>query len=243
MRAVLRLLALPRIQRRLLQQQATEEVASSRTYLKPRRDVLDAQRKNARKIYAQDEQLKQKRRLIDETTELAKNLLKLRAGTFTKKEYDQAKEFLKLFRKHAIRDSTAIAVSISLLERTVYEYSSDMAISNVDDQTADYLCEPTFFNPLLDNWKETAKLGREVLPPETIAQKLKAMSTLLENFRYNIVTIGILLDVLVRQSHPSQAPLIAEELLASNAELKPDIYICNQGTPMRLYCLMERECT
>jgi hypothetical protein len=202
--------------------------------------MINAQRKAARKIYAQDQQLRQKRRLVDETTELAKNLLRLRTGTFTKKEYDQAKEFLKFYRKHEIRDSSAVAVSISLLERTVYEYSSDMAISNMDDQAADFLCLPRFFNPLLNNWKETAKLGREVLPPETIVQKLKAMSTLLEKFRYNIVTIGILLDVLVRQSHPSQAPVIAEELLATNAELQPDIYICNQGTHLSSLLILGR---
>lgn len=201
--------------------------------------------------------------LFERNKKTAQSLLEKRPGTFSSFHFAQAKKTLDLFKRtsakylqekhnqktkiqrmnHAAEHSASAAImanlSISLIEKLV----SEMAISG-NKHDASYICDPNYHNPFFNFWKETAKThGDKVVSPRELANKLKSMVQQLPEFRTNIITYGIIMDVIIKKAHPRKAPMVADELLnfvraeakeTRNKELQPTTTIYNQGTVQQL---------
>jgi len=172
--------------------------------------------------------------LLEKSKSAAEELLNeqsLPPGSYTRDHYKKAKQALDTFKNKCATDSESVHLSIRLLERLVTE----MAIRK-DTAQMWWICEPRYFNSLFNLWKEAAKQGKAVISPQNLVQKLQTMSRTLPEFNYNIVGVGIIMDVLIKQAPTKKAPFIAEELLnfvrkeaaeMKNVELRPNVFIYN----------------
>jgi Pentacotripeptide-repeat region of PRORP len=169
------------------------------------------------------------------TTAKARRLLDERSyplGSFTPETYRTAKcvldEFLK--RRDAT-DAEAVNASLDLLERLVKE----MAFSKDDNQST-WLCNPRYFNPLFNKWKEAVLYHGHTISARDVIKKLQTMSTLVQGFRYNIKTISMIMHVVIKQADRKKAPFVAESMLKfikaeatkmNNLHLMPSSYSYN----------------
>lgn len=144
----------------------------------------------------------------------------------------EALHILNYFKQnHSILDPDTINLVINLLELLVIETASARNIIHGRGLT-----HPKFLNSILSSiWKEPAKKNHNIISPHMLLKKLQHMATKNPVFRYDTVTIGILLDVLIARSKRHDAPKVAEDFLGfvqSNdsllVEFHPDIYIFNQ---------------
>ena len=152
-------------------------------------------------------------------------------GSFTPSHGIEAKHVLDFLKKVKATDAESMNLAVALIERLVAE----RVLSN-DGVQSNWVCEPHYFTPLLNLWKEAAKQGERVMSPRDLLQKLQAMSRTLPEFRYNIVAVNLIMDVAIKQAHPKKAPFIAEEMLnfvrkeaaeTRNMQLRPDAFIYN----------------
>jgi len=118
-----------------------------------------------------------------------------------------------------------------LIERLVAE----RATSN-DGVQSKWICDPRYFTPLLNLWKEAAKQGKAVVSPRDLVKRLQTMSRTLPEFCYNIVAVNIIMEVVIKQAPVEKAPFVAEELLnfvrkeateMKSMELRPNVYTYN----------------
>jgi hypothetical protein len=169
------------------------------------------------------------------------DLFKRTSAKYLQEKHNQKTKIQRM--NHAAEHSASAAImanlSISLIEKLV----SEMAISG-NKHDASYICDPNYHNPFFNFWKETAKThGDKVVSPRELANKLKSMVQQLPEFRTNIITYGIIMDVIIKKAHPRKAPMVADELLnfvraeakeTRNKELQPTTTIYNQGTVQQL---------
>ena len=168
-------------------------------------------------------------------------------GSLTPQLYMRAKNALDVFvqdRYDVTTDAQAINDSIDLLERLVREMALAKQDNNVELLSHQWFCKPRYFNPLVSKWKEAAIARQQkVIPPQELLQKLQNMSALLPEYRYNIVTVSMIMQVGIQQAPPNNAPLVAERLLqfietkatqmdndgdkSNGWDLKPDVYMYN----------------
>jgi pentatricopeptide repeat protein len=77
-----------------------------------------------------------------------------------------------------------------------------------------WFCRPTQLNLLLNLWKQHALRKRKVVPPRDIVLKLNTMEALLPaQFRYDIVTMNLIMGAIIGLEPLHKAPLVAESLL------------------------------
>ena len=87
--------------------------------------------------------------------------------------------------------------------------SSPPTITNLD-----WLSKPKFLGKILNVWKHAANNGLDVIQPAELLRKLQTMSSKGSIIKYDIITMGIILDVIVKQQPPAIAPYVAEEIFA-----------------------------
>ena len=173
---------------------------------------------------------------MSENKEKAQWLLNKKAGSFLRHHGREAGEVLDFFRTRRATDVESVNLSIALLQRLVTE----CATTNIGVHQTKWLRDHRKVNLLLNNWKQAAaNQGRDVdvVSPEDLLDKLRYMSTTLPKFRFiNIVTIGKILDVMIKQAHPRMAPFVAQDLLESartmadeldKPELLPNTFVHN----------------
>jgi len=150
-------------------------------------------------------------------------------GSFTARHFKDAELFFDLFKKERAMDANTVNLAISLLERLVAE----LAITN-DESRINWLCNPRYNIPIFSIWNNASNQGQAVVSPKDLLQKLQTMSSLLPEFRFTSVTVGIIMDALIKHIHPTKAPFPAEELLnftrqeaarTKNIELRPDVIL------------------
>jgi len=153
-------------------------------------------------------------------------------GSYTSSLCTEAKDVLDFFKHEKVTDKDAVDMSIALIERLVEE----SAISKNASASAEWVCRPLYIHPLLRNWKEAARRGKGVTPPQDLAHKLQAMSRMHAEFRYDIVAFNTIMDVAMKQAPPEKAPFVAEDLLkllrkhaseTQNEELRPNVFTYN----------------
>lgn len=180
------------------------------------------------------EQHKDSKESLEQHKRKAQELLDKRnhpRGSFTPSHCLEAKHVLDFFKREKATDFETVDLSIALLERLVAE----RVLSN-DGEQSNWICEPRYFNPLFNLWKEAAKQGERVISPRDLVQKLQTMSRTLPEFRYDIVAVNIIMDVVIKQAPPKRAPFIAEDLLdfvqkeaaeMQSVELRPNVFTYN----------------
>lgn len=150
-------------------------------------------------------------------------------GSFTPDLYSQAKDALDAFLKD--RDCSnleAVNGSFDLMERLVREIAF---LKN--SKQSNWLCNPRYYNPFFNKWKEAAVRGEKVISARDLVKKLQTMSTQLPEFNYNIMTVNMIMYVVIKQAPPRRAPFVAESLLEfarneatqmNSADLKPNAF-------------------
>jgi pentatricopeptide repeat protein len=140
-------------------------------------------------------------------------------GSYTLELHEKAENVLDLIKKrnkYGIEGGADVVnLSFDLLERLVREMAITSSSSSKDGGAVVRYkwITPKYFNPLFNRWKEFALQGEPVISARDLVQKLQTMSTLLPEFTYDIATIGMIMHVVIKQAHPSKAPLVAEGLL------------------------------
>lgn len=156
-------------------------------------------------------------------------------GSFTSSLFQSAVRILDSFQRNRQADTETVNLSFELLERLVIE----MSVTNitVDSQAKHMLCEPRFYNELLKVWREAAKRGQKVFSPEHVMNKFQTMARKHPDFRYDLATMGMILDVAMKQAYRYEAPLVGkamldaikkEAALTRNADLRPNVFLYNQ---------------
>jgi len=155
-------------------------------------------------------------------------------GSYTASQYNEALDALGVFRHMKATDAESVQLSIGLIERLVKEIARSKFKF---DETLNWLTDPRKLPPFFNNWKIAAIAGERVFSPRELIQKLQKMLQELPGFRYNITTAGIIMEVLIKQEHPRNAPLVAEQLLdfiqkeavaLKNTDLLPNVVIYSQ---------------
>jgi len=150
-------------------------------------------------------------------------------GSFTDSHGLEARSILDFFKRAKTTDEDTVNLSIRLIERLFEE----MAVSK---DGARWICEPRYFNSILNIWKNAAKQGRKVIKPMDLFQKLQAVSRKRPDFRFDKATIAIIMSVVIKQAHPRKAPFVVEDLLnflqreaaeKKRLELQPNAFIYN----------------
>jgi pentatricopeptide repeat protein len=139
-----------------------------------------------------------------------RELLNNPPGTFTPDMMDAGKRFLDLLEDFP--DAETVNTSIRLWERLVLEIS----LLSEDDSSLSMLCNPHFFNEtILKKWRKTAQGGGKVIAPLDVVRIFHSVQKQVSQFRCDMATYGIILDVLIRTTEPEKAPKLAEDLLES----------------------------
>jgi hypothetical protein len=135
--------------------------------------------------------------------------------------------------------SPAINNAIHLMERCVREYAH-LSLPRPDETTTEdlWFCNPSYYNGLLNRWKLQALSKEQIIVPRVLTARevlhtLQTMSdTLPQRFRYNIASMTIIMQVIIKMEPPEEAPLVAERLLEffqteamEDPALQPDVYV------------------
>jgi pentatricopeptide repeat protein len=151
-------------------------------------------------------------------------------GNMELSDYMAARDFLDQFLKMKPSEWFHVNLVIDLLERLVAE----LAVA-VNKDHAKWICDMRMVNPILDTWKKsslsaTAEQKEKLITAEDLIVKLEKMTTKFPGFRFDQMTIGIILEVILKQSDVRQAPKIAESILerAQTSGVDPNIILFNQ---------------
>lgn len=150
-------------------------------------------------------------------------------GSLTVEIFRRARALLFMLKDE--NDTSAVNASFQLLERLVWELAHSK-----DEAQLKWLCDPRqVLNPLCSKWKDACIERRDesVISARDLVQKLQSMSSLLPEFKLDVVTFNIVLNVEIARTPPHKAPLVAESLLAflnaeaaqtNNLDLRPTFY-------------------
>jgi len=153
-------------------------------------------------------------------------------GSYTTKDWSEGSKILKYLahKKDAMPDD--VTLGFSLLVRMVKEHS----VTGVTAKRK-WLYKSTFLNKLVKQWRNVAKKrGKEVIDPVKLGKMLEGLSKQVPEFKYDKATFSMIMDVILRQKSPQEAPIVAESLLnflkeeahKGRPELKPDHVIWTQ---------------
>jgi hypothetical protein len=116
----------------------------------------------------------------------------------------------------------------------VEEAGQQMANNN---DAAEHVSNPRFYNAFINQWKEAAKCDADVIAPRDLGAKLLDLARKYPIFRYDIVSVGSIMDVTIKQQHRTRAPYVAWELLklmqdgtwqTNGEKVTPNLFIYNQ---------------
>lgn len=177
---------------------------------------------------------------LDMEDERARNLLNASVrpfGSFSPTDFEEAKFLLIRFRENRRPRTERVKLSLDLLFRAVEEAGSQQMGNNCNDAAAEYVSNPRFYNAFINQWKEAAKRGEDVITPRDLGAKLIDMARKYRIFRYDIVSVGSIMHVTIKQQHRTRAPYVAWEILklmqdetwqTNGAKLTPNLFIYNQ---------------
>jgi len=196
------------------------EAASSRPYncrlefsINERRcfstDVIEEARKRFKE---KTKSAKEERELLEKATKTIQDLLdqeKHPLGSFERGDFDDAIASLNQFKKQKAADAEHVNLSFDMMERLCDEMGR-----RKDEWAIQWIGKPGFVTHLVENWKMAALAGEKVPSPMELAHKLRDFSLRRwKKFRYDRYSIGLLMDVILEQEDPADAPLIIEQLL------------------------------
>jgi len=173
---------------------------------------------------SRDDHLAEARRLLDEHV--------YPKGSWTSWHAVEAKHVLNFFKQEKSTDAESVNLSIALLERMVAEKAASK-----EGIQSKWICDLYYFTPLFNLWKQAAIQGQRVVSPRDLVQKLQAMSRTLPEFRYDIVILNIIMEVMIKQTPPQKVPFVAEDLLnfirkeaadTKTVELRPNVFTYNR---------------
>jgi hypothetical protein len=185
-----------------------------------------------------------RRKILELSRQIARDLVQLQPpGCFTVAHFQQAKRALDAMKKY--RDSDSVDLILSLWDRLVAE----LVLMPEHRKRNDWVGNPRYYTHLLNvTWKVVAKQQQQqppsdpcsattTLSPKQLLHNLQIFVRQLETFRYNIVTIGIIMDVAIHQATTSEAPSVAEEYMSfiqnhyqhwDDDTIVPNTFIYNQ---------------
>lgn len=147
--------------------------------------------------------------------------------------YEEAKDILEAFVKNrVVLNAQVVNAPLDLLERLCREPGFSEDATQVKR-----FCDPRFFNPLFNRWKEASLRNEKVILARDLVKKLQTMSTHAPAFKYDIATISMIINVVIKQAHPNKAPLVADSMLefvkdeaekTKNKDLAPNVFLYNQ---------------
>lgn len=171
--------------------------------------------------------------LVRQTKSKARKLIQMPKGTFSSMEYQQTKKIMSAFRRFKTFDAESANLSISLMEKVTSE------ISETGNHTdGRFIFDQKLVSPLIRRWREVAVKTKNVLSPKDLLRKLQVLSHSLPEFPYDVRTMSIILDVIIKQEERKFAPTLAEELLSTmedyadvnmKSSMQPDVVIYTQG--------------
>lgn len=160
--------------------------------------------------------------------------LLLRSRPYGKAQFEAAHKVLDSWKNPLLELSPACVNSaVDLLERLVQE----VAAASIDGTAAKnnhhkhhraaalnhrFMVEPRYYNPVINQWKETAKRCRGkggVVSPQELWERLQnlarrhpaAAAAAANGFEYNIATLTSIMNVMVAlEPDPAEAPVVAE---------------------------------
>jgi len=118
--------------------------------------------------------------------------------------------------------------AIALLERLVQEVAAATGTTVQNntihggaatvDKNYRFLVEPRYYNPVINQWKETAKRcqGKDVVSPQELWKLLQNLARQYPaaRFEYNVMTLTNIMNVMVAiEPDPAQAPVTAQAFL------------------------------
>ena len=145
-------------------------------------------------------------------------------GSYKAYHYQLAREIVTLFMQIA-KDLEHVKLCLAIMERVAQEVP---VASNENLQFSSWILLRTYFPLLLQKWTSESDSSS----PKALLQKLQTLSR-----QFNAVTIGNIMDVITKQSHPSVAPILAQGFLdflkneaekTQNSQLEPHVHIYNQ---------------
>jgi hypothetical protein len=151
----------------------------------------------------------------------------LKKGEFTIAHIRSSKNLVSGILKRGDTDDESINMMIDVLQKLVEETTLH---KNEDRKRFKWVLDKRYFNPVLSIWKRAAMKGRNVYSPEMVFKKLKSMAELQPDFRYDIMTLGIVTYVMINKAEQMEAPLVAQKCLelVRKEGLKPDSFLYSQ---------------
>jgi hypothetical protein len=143
-------------------------------------------------------------------------------GSYTVDDFKAAKQVLKEFTREKVTGSAIVNAALQLIDRVLEEQVLYHTITWDSSQPtelqppAQWLCDPRFSTPILDRWKEAA--GSQLPDVWTPKQLLLRIHRWTQLYVYEICLVPrlahpVILEVAQQQSHPSEAPIVMQELL------------------------------
>lgn len=144
----------------------------------------------------------------------AVNELLLRSGPFEEMQFETARRVLDAWKGQEMLSPACVNAAVALLERLVHEVGRHGS-ENTNSCTYQFLVKPLFFNPVLNQWKETVKRCARsqditVVSPQQVLQLLFDLNQRYTFFQYDRKTLTILLNVVIAlEPNPAKAPYVA----------------------------------
>jgi pentatricopeptide repeat protein len=126
--------------------------------------------------------------------------------------------------KQKLRGQSTMELMLKLMERSIFE----LRLSEYQGPAA-WLCEPNYYNPLLELWANASTNKRKKLTKAIkVLEKLRKFKLMVPTFRYNRDTIHIIMKTIIRQGPRSERPFVADYVLReirkeALAENRPDL--------------------
>jgi hypothetical protein len=130
-------------------------------------------------------------------------------------------------------DAECANLSIALMEKVASEVSETG--NHADGR---FIFDSKLVKRLIHKWREVAVKTKTVISPKELLRKLQLLSQSLPEFPYDVRTMSIILDVIIKQEDKKFAPILAEELLSImedyadvslNTSVRPPVVIYTQG--------------
>jgi pentatricopeptide repeat protein len=151
----------------------------------------------------------------------------LSKGDFTIAHVRSCKNLVNGILTRGDTDDESINMMIDVTEKLVTETTLH---KKEDRSRFKWVLDKRYFNPVLSVWKRAAVKGRNVYSPEMVLKKFNSMAEIQPDFRYDIMTLGIITHVMIMKAEHTEAPLVAQKCLdlVKKEGFKPDSFIYSQ---------------
>jgi pentatricopeptide repeat protein len=159
--------------------------------------------------------------VLERTKQNARDLLRHPPGTYDTDIFGRVKETLDAFQTIKPTDFQSIDLVLKLIERMVREIEVPRHGGIIN-----WFCPPRYVNRLLNLWKQAARKGVRVIPPDALLRKLQQLSKKLPELGCDRVTYGIIMDGIMHTAPPESAPQRMEKILQyliSKANMHPHL--------------------